>query len=117
VKGRSKHVVLGVLIPGYLAVALAGHLEVLRALINTGGEPHQITSEQKSRPLDSRPYWTQRKHLLPSTEKVEGPSELTCSIPESTGDWSFTVFQICSFTSLSARPVFPPYRPRDPPSA
>lgn len=112
-----KHTVLGFLIAGYLSVALAGHLDVLGRFINSAGTPHQVESAKESRPIDSRPSWTQRKHLPPSTTKVECPSEAILLIAEAPSEWSFADIRVSVTISAPAQTTYPPYRPRDPPSA
>ena len=117
VKGKMKHTILGILIAGYLSVSLVGHLDVLRSLINTGGESHQVTSAKKSRPIGSGPYWTQRKHLPSSTKKAEGASETVLSTAQAPNDQNLAVIRISAIAFLPAQLVYPPHRPRDPPSA
>jgi hypothetical protein len=117
VKGRMKHTTIGLLLAAYLLVAFASHFEVLGRLVNTAGQSHQIAAAKKSRPIDSRLYWTQKKHLFSSRRNVESPSEAAFSIPESPHDRTFAATCISAFGFLSRQPLRLPYRPRDPPSA
>ena len=117
VKCVMKHIVLAGLIAGYLIVTLSGHLQVLASVINSGGEPHQVTSAKKSHPIDSRPVWVYKKHLLPPTKKVEAPTEATLSITPSRPTPAFVIIQAPADSTVNLHFVYLPYRPRDPPSA
>ena len=112
-----KHIVLAVLLAGYLVVSLGGHLQILASVINSGGEPHQVTSAKKSHPIDSRPVWVYKKHLLPSIKKVEGPTEATLSIAHSPSSPAFVILQAPADSTVNLHSIHPLYRPRDPPSA
>jgi hypothetical protein len=76
---KLKNAILGVLIAGLLAVALADHPEALQGLVNGRGQSHQGTSAKKSRHHQSRPNWAHRKHLRSPTKKGGSPNQAVFS--------------------------------------
>ena len=111
-----KIVVVG-LVSGYLTVTLLGHYEFLAHLLNSGPESQQVTSEKKSQPIDSRPYWTQKKHLPISTKASEWLAETASATARFFYDQTLVNTRVPPTTDLPAKIFHLPYKPRDPPSA
>lgn len=108
--------ILCILIASYAYAAAIGPFEILRHVLNSGAHSLQLSSAKKSRPIDDRPIWTQRKHI-PTPTKVEVPQETILSSIEFPEDRSFVSID-------AGRPSIPavnlsqlPSKPRDPPSA
>jgi hypothetical protein len=112
-----RHIIFIGLTAGYLAVALFGHFEALAHLINGGCEPQRVTSAKKTSPIDSHPFWTQKKHLPVSTQKIEAPAETARSTTLLLFNQGCEIVPFSLSAFLSAESAYPPFRPRDPPSA
>ena len=107
---------LSLLISSYGFVATAGHLEILGSILNTGANSHDITTAAKSRPLDSRPYLTERRYIAPSF-KIQIPSDALVSLNHYPDTQSFSVLRVQPRNLSPTESRCLPYRPRDPPLA
>jgi hypothetical protein len=117
VRQPIRHIIVLGLTVGYLTVTLLGHYGFLAHLLNTGAECQQVTSEKKSQPIDSRPYWTQKKHLPLSTKTPEWLAETANTASHFFFDQAFGKTRVPPSTDLPGKVFYVPYQPRDPPSA
>jgi len=116
VRNRMKHIALGGLLATYLVLTCGAHVQVFATVLNSGGEPQQVTSAKKRYPGDSRPVWVVKKHLLSNTKKVEPPTEAELPCTDFAPTSVFLTFQTRADSTESLHSVYLPYRPRDPPS-
>lgn len=72
-KAVLKNILYCSLIVSYAVVILVGNVNVLKEVLNSGDNLHQISSEKKSRSIPDTPVWTVKKHTLPTyhTEFLE----------------------------------------------
>jgi hypothetical protein len=98
---------------GYLFIATAGHISLLSNVLNSTGTSQSISVEGKSRPIDTKPVWTQRKHI-PSSIKIEVPAAgLVVVTQPPLEDRSVPLVTIVPRVD-SQLEEFHPYLPRDP---
>jgi len=110
-----KHIVLGVLLAGYLVLTFGGHHQVLASILKSMGEPQQVTAAKKFPPNDSRPIWVLKKHLLSSTKKVEPPTVAELPVDDISSTSVFITLQFPAGPTVRVQSDYLPYRPRDPP--
>jgi hypothetical protein len=115
-KRMARRAITSGLIAGYLLVAVSWQLEALGSFLNTSGELHHVTSARKSRPIDSRPYWTQWKHIPLSPKSGDQPQLLLPSA-QVRHDPVVHVVRITTGSSLAPQSEDHPNNPRGPPSA
>jgi hypothetical protein len=115
-KGMARRTIIDGLIGGYLLVALSWHLEALGSFLNSSGEPHHIASAGKTRPIDSRPCWTQWKHI-PLSSKSEDSPEVFVATTKVPHDPLSYVIRIPSGSSLAPQSEYYFCSTRSPPVA
>lgn len=112
----AKHITYSVLLICYTAIVLAGSREVLLSIYNPGGHNYCYENARESKPLDSKSYLTQSKHLpISIKDDVPSPAILTdVQFPDAKEfDYPYLEFKFSLFTFLE----YPRYLPRDPPTA
>jgi len=67
-KSNSRNIVAGFLLVGYSVVGCAGQMAGIRYCVESGVRIDDVKNAHKSHALDLRPYWTQKKHLIPSNK-------------------------------------------------
>ena len=112
-KQRATHILVVVLVTCYLVVALTGHIAVLSVVLNSAGDSQCVTPEGKSKPIDSKPVWTQRKHI-PTTPKIDIPADALVIGPRP--HVPQPVFPVCVYhpSGCCSLEDFHPFFPRDP---
>ncbi len=111
-----KNRTIGFLIIAYLFVVLFGQQEVLSKILIPGSKPQYIGNTHPSKPIDSRPYWTVRKHITTSSRVVIVVDAISSSLqyPEYI---CFVIVKPESFTITPQQSSYLRSRPRDPPLA
>ena len=111
-----KKLIYFTLIAFYSISATVGNIVVLRELLNSGDNQHQLTSEKKSRSIPDSPVWTIKTHLPPTVD-----SDLSIHIVPSNEVSSITkpatIFVNVEIALVYSSLEFLPSKPRDPPLA
>ena len=77
---RIQHSVLAFLLASYLLVGVLGHLPSLCQFFGFGTGSYTLTQSKPSRPVTSKVYWTQYKHI-PAASRIVVPSPATLTAP------------------------------------
>jgi len=77
---RIQHSVLALLLASYLLVGVLGHLPSLYRFFGFGTGSYTLTQSKPSRPVTSKVYWTQYKHIA-ATLRIVVPSPATLTAP------------------------------------
>jgi len=67
-KPYNRNIVAGFLLVGYSIVGCAGQMAAVRYSVESGVRIGDVKCTHKSHALDLRPFWTKKKHLLPSSK-------------------------------------------------
>jgi hypothetical protein len=116
VNNTVKHTVYTLLLAGYILVAAAGNIVLLRELLNSGNGHHQVTEGNGQRPLPGSPVWSVKSSLQQIHQSEQTlhivPAEVIVDPNRHPVDYQFPHFQ-SRYTHLECLPS----KPRDPPLA
>ena len=77
---KIQHSVLALLLASYLLVGVLGHLPSLYQFFGFGTGSCTLTQSKPSRPVTSKVYWTQYKHI-PAVSRIVVPSPAALTAP------------------------------------
>jgi hypothetical protein len=112
---HRRHIVVSILLFGYLTLGIIGHLEAL-ILYGWGDNPQHLAKSTQSPTSTCKVYWTQYKHL-PSEIKNTVPSPAVIKPPEMFHRNLYGIAYVQSGLCLFDDPVSSRYSSRAPPQA
>lgn len=111
---KVKQLVIFFIITCYGCIASAGHLVVLKELLNSGNHNHQLTSEKKSHPISATPVWTVKKHFPPASNTDTFVYSTSTNVIITYKD-AIALFLPCDSDVVLSSLDSSPSKPRDPP--